>query len=62
MKSKEIEHADSSMRRIILHRREILVAYLEVKTEENDWHAVSDAANDLREIDAKLEMLDGREQ
>lgn len=30
-----------------------LVAYLRMKVEQRDWHAVSDAANDLREIEAR---------
>lgn len=38
------------------HRR-ALVVYLRSKTDVEDWHAVADAACDLREIDAKLEML-----
>ena len=29
-----------------------LVAYLKVKVEEGDWHGVSDAANDLRVLEA----------
>lgn len=32
--------------------RATLVAYLRVKVEQEDWHGVSDAANDLRELDA----------
>lgn len=31
----------------------ILIAYLKMKTEDGDWHAVSDAANDLRELEAR---------
>lgn len=35
-----------------------LIAYLESKVRaRNDWHAVQDAASDIREIDAKLEEL-----
>jgi len=30
-----------------------LIEYLKVKTEERDWHAVSDAANDLRVLEAQ---------
>lgn len=30
-----------------------LVAYLRMKVEQRDWHGVSDAANDLRELEAK---------
>lgn len=36
--------------------REIMVAYLELKVAEEDWHGVSDAANDLREMDAVLKV------
>lgn len=34
-------------------KREILVAYLKLKVQEGDWHGVSDAACDLRELEAK---------
>jgi len=37
------------------HRREILISYLKMKVEEHDWHAVSDAANDLRVLEARCE-------
>ena len=33
-------------------QRSILIAYLYMKADCEDWHGVSDAANDLREIDA----------
>ena len=33
--------------------REILIQYLLMKVRQEDWHGVSDAANDLREMDAK---------
>lgn len=36
-------------------RRSALVEYLKVKTQECDWHAVSDAANDLRVLEARHE-------
>lgn len=35
-------------------RRAALIAYLRMKTEEGDWHAVSDAANDLRVLEAHV--------
>lgn len=38
-------------------RRLTLVGYLGAKVEEQDWHGVADAAMDLREVDAKLELL-----
>ena len=33
--------------------REILIDYLLMKAQHEDWHSVSDAANDLREMDAR---------
>lgn len=36
---------------------EVLVHYIGVKVEEKDWHAVSDAANDIRGLTAKIEVL-----
>lgn len=38
------------------HRR-ILIAYLRSKAEIGDWHGVSDAANDLRELEAAYPWL-----
>jgi len=32
--------------------RNTLIEYLLAKVEMNDWHGVSDAANDLRELEA----------
>jgi hypothetical protein len=37
-------------------KRRILVEYLKMKTEDYDWHAVSDAANDLREVEIELKL------
>lgn len=34
--------------------RETLIEYLRMKVDECDWHAASDAANDLRVLEAKL--------
>lgn len=34
-----------------------LVLYLQSKIKQGDWHAVQDAASDIREIDAKRELL-----
>lgn len=46
-------------------RRAALIEYLKSKTQEADWHAVSDAANDLRVMEAKgpaaTEPLSARE-
>ena len=34
-------------------QRRVLLEYLQVMIALEDWHGVSDAANDLRELDAK---------
>lgn len=41
-------------------RIETMIAYLKMKVDECDWHAVSDAANDLRELLVKKGMLGGK--
>ena len=33
-----------------------LIAYLRMKITVEDWHACQDAASDIREIDAKLDV------
>ena len=38
-------------------QRTQMIAYLRSKTVAEDWHAVQDAASDIREIDAKLATL-----
>jgi len=35
--------------------RQTLINYLLVKVEQADWHGVSDAANDLRVLEAQQE-------
>lgn len=44
-------------------RRAILLLYLRAKTDEGDWHGVSDAANDLRVLEETIrcESLHGSE-
>jgi hypothetical protein len=37
--------------------RDTLIAYLKVKVEAHDWHGVSDAANDLRVLEAERPHL-----
>lgn len=34
-------------------RHAAIVTYMQAKIAEKDWHGVSDAANDLREIEAE---------
>lgn len=36
-------------------RRRRLIAYLKAKVAERDWHGVSDAANDLRVLEAHIQ-------
>lgn len=36
--------------------RILLISYLRMKTDEMDWHAVADAAMDLREMEAELKV------
>lgn len=36
-------------------QRKALIAYMQVKMVAGDWHAVSDAANDMRELLARYE-------
>lgn len=35
--------------------RKVLIEYLLAKVAVNDWHGVSDAANDLRVLEAQME-------
>ncbi len=39
------------------HRRSILLSYLQECTRVEDWHGVQDCASDLREVDAKVQIL-----
>jgi len=34
-----------------------LVDYVYLKIEQTDWHGVSDAANDIRELEAQIKLL-----
>lgn len=45
---------------LIKHKSDIL-KFLHSCVEREDWHGVSDAANDIREIEAKLEVLEEME-
>lgn len=36
------------------HKRQALIAYMRMKMDEGDWHGVSDAANDLRVLEAQM--------
>lgn len=39
--------------KLYLQRQE-LISYLRMKADQQDWHGVSDAANDLRVLDAQI--------
>lgn len=39
------------------HRR-VLIEYLTAKVDRQDWHGVSDVANDLRELEAEQRVRD----
>lgn len=38
----------------VFDRKDILIKYLLMKVEVEDWHAVADAAMDLREIEIHI--------
>ena len=44
---KKINYAD------FMEQKRILLEYLQVMITNEDWHGVSDVANDLRELEAK---------
>jgi len=44
-------------RQELLEQKAALIATIPGKMKSNDWHWVQDAASDIREIDAKIEML-----
>ena len=37
--------------------KEAMIEYLKLKVAQEDWHAVADAAMDIREIVARIELL-----
>lgn len=41
----------------LFSQKTVMIKYLVMKMEVEDWHAVSDAANDLREIDTQIQTL-----
>lgn len=45
------------MKEILEKRLDRMKNYLLLKYEEGDWHGVADAAMDIREIIAKLEVI-----
>lgn len=47
-------------RRIINHqkRKRVMIEYLNLKLNEEDWHGVEDAASDIRDIEAAIKELE----
>lgn len=41
----------------LLNEKKGLIDYLKLKVLQEDWHGVADAAMDIREIVAKIEVL-----
>lgn len=37
-------------------RKGVYIQYMHLKIKEEDWHAVSDAANDLRELEILIKV------
>ncbi len=52
----------TSRKEDLVEQKAALVAYLLNKVKAGDWHAVQDAGSDIREIEAKLELLKELEQ
>jgi len=38
-------------------KKDVLVAYMLLKVELEDWHGVADVANDIRELEARYPNL-----
>jgi len=48
----------TDMLEILLRQKKSMVEYLLLKVEQEDWHGIADAAMDIREIVAKISMLE----
>jgi hypothetical protein len=46
----------------LLEAKTQLIAYVVSKIKSGDWHAVQDGASDIREIDAKLQVLNEQQE
>ena len=44
-----------------IQQRKVYVDYLLMKVQQADWHGVSDAANDLRELESRFPALKDEE-
>jgi hypothetical protein len=50
------------MKELLEKQRSSMIMYLLMKVDTFDWHGVADAAMDLREIEAKLGILEIQER
>jgi hypothetical protein len=44
------------------NKKEILITYMLLKVELQDWHGVADVANDIRELEAQYPNLKAAHQ
>lgn len=52
-----VEFFDASLVCLKLEKRKSgMIEYMQLKIEEQDWHGVADAANDIRELEAELKV------
>lgn len=51
------EFEESSELEKLKERKNLFIMYLEEKVLEEDWHGVSDVANDLRELEVEIRIL-----
>lgn len=42
----------------LVRHRATLIEYASHRLEDEDWHGLSDAANDLRELDVEIRMTE----
>jgi hypothetical protein len=47
------EEFDTFRHNQYVRQKRVLVDYMQVKIEQEDWHGVADAAMDIREMEAK---------
>lgn len=57
-KSNSIKAIATILREDLEQQKRILIEYLYSKASAHDWHGVADAAMDIRDINAGLEILD----
>jgi len=44
-------------REILEEQIQELISYMKLKIKQRDWHGCADAANDIRELEAKKDLL-----